>query len=152
GERHVEDLGQGLGQQRLAAAGRADQEDVRLVHVHLAAALVGEAEALVVVVDGDGEDLLGALLPDGVLVEALLDGPRGGDVGKGGTAAAAALVLLDDRLAQLDALTADVHVAGALDERADVAVVLAAERAGSVAVAAGVAGRPAPPPGARVFR
>ena len=30
GERHVEHAGQGLGQQRLAAAGRADQQDVRL--------------------------------------------------------------------------------------------------------------------------
>ena len=30
GERHVEDAGQRLGQQRLAAAGRADQQDVRL--------------------------------------------------------------------------------------------------------------------------
>ena len=30
GERHVDDAGQGLGQQGLAAAGRAEEEDVRL--------------------------------------------------------------------------------------------------------------------------
>ena len=32
-ERDVEDLGEGLGEQRLAGAGRADQEDVRLLEL-----------------------------------------------------------------------------------------------------------------------
>ena len=41
GEGHVEDLGQGAGQQRLAAAGRADEEDVALVDLDVAVALVG---------------------------------------------------------------------------------------------------------------
>ena len=55
GERHVEDLGQRPGQQRLAAAGRADQQDVALVDLDVAVALVAEAEALVVVVHGHGQ-------------------------------------------------------------------------------------------------
>ena len=42
--------------------------------------------------------------------------------------AAAALLLLEDRLAQVDALAADVNVARPFDERADVAVALATER------------------------
>ena len=36
GERHVQDPGEGLGQQRLAGAGRADQEDVRLLQLDVA--------------------------------------------------------------------------------------------------------------------
>ena len=143
GERHVEDLGERAGQERLAAAGRADQEDVALVDLDVAAAVVAEAEPLVVVVDGDGEDLLGPLLADDVLVELLLDRRAAtGMLDDGGFGAAAALLLLvDDRLAELDALAADVDVAGPFDERADVAVALAAEGAVGVAVAAGGAGR-----------
>src|SRR5262249_14999596 len=130
GEGDVEDLGEGAGQQGLAAAGRADQQDVALVDLDVAVALVAEAEALVVVVDGDGEDLLCPVLADDVLVELLLEGPRGGDVGEEGLGPAApALLLVDDGLAQLDALAADVDVAGPLDQRADLPVALAAERA-----------------------
>ena len=73
GERHVEDLGQRAGQQGLAAAGRADEQDVALVHLDLAVALVAQAQALVVVVDGDRQDLLGPVLADDVLVELFLD-------------------------------------------------------------------------------
>ena len=40
GERDVEDAGQRLGQQRLADAGRPDQQDVRLVELDLAVAAV----------------------------------------------------------------------------------------------------------------
>ena len=58
--------------------------------------------------------------------------------------AAAPLLLVDDRLAQLDALAADVDVARALDEGADVAVAFAAEGTVGVAVAAGIPGRPLP--------
>ena len=42
--------------------------------------------------------------------------------------AAAALFLVEDRLAEVDALAADVDVAGPFDQRADVAIALAAER------------------------
>jgi hypothetical protein len=41
--------------------------------------------------------------------------------------AAAAFFLIDDRLAKLDSLTADEDIAGALHERADVAIALAAK-------------------------
>src|SRR5262249_2621239 len=99
--------------------------------------------------------LLGALLADDVLVQLLLDGARRGDVreeGLGG--AAAALLLVDDRLAQLDALAADVHVAGSLDERADLPVTLAAEGTVGVAVPPGAPGGGLAPPASctRVFR
>ena len=41
---------------------------------------------------------------------------------------AAAPLLLEDRLAEVDALAADVNVAGPFDQRADVAIALATER------------------------
>src|SRR5262249_40035385 len=120
----------------------------------VAVGLVGKAEALVVVVDGHGQDLLGPVLADHVLVQFLLDGPRGGDVGEQGLGAAPApLLLVDDRLAQLDALAADVDVVGPLDQGADVAVALAAEGTIGVPVPPGVPGGLAPAsPCARVFR
>jgi len=78
--------------------------------------LVAQAEALVVVVDGHGQDLLGPVLADHVLVQFLLDAPGGGDVGKEGLGIVPApLLLVNDRLAQLDALAADVDIARPLD-------------------------------------
>ena len=70
-----EQLGERLREQRLAGAGRADQQDVRLgqLDVVAAARLLLDLDALVVVVDRDGELLLGPLLADDVLVEELLD-------------------------------------------------------------------------------
>src|SRR5205085_2520652 len=88
-------------------------------------------------------DLLGLVLADHVLVQLVLDRARRRDVREIRLGdAAAALLLVDDRLAQFDALAADVDVAGALDERPDVAVALAAEGTVCVAVATGAAGRP----------
>ena len=52
GERHVEDAGERLREQRLAGAGRADQQDVRLRELDVVV-LGGVVEPLVVVVDGD---------------------------------------------------------------------------------------------------
>ena len=71
-ERHVEHARQGLGEQRLAGAGRADEQHVRLLELDLVD-LVAGVDPLVVVVDGDREDLLGPLLADDVLVERVLD-------------------------------------------------------------------------------
>ena len=70
-----EELGEGLREQRLAGAGRADEQDVALgqLDVVAAARLLLDLDALVVVVDGDRQLLLGALLADDVLIEELLD-------------------------------------------------------------------------------
>src|SRR5262249_46633746 len=100
-----------------------------------------QAEPFVVVMYGHGQDFLGPLLADHVLIEFVFDGARRRNVGDQTLVhAAAALLLVDDGLAQLDALAADIHVAGPLDERADVAVALAAKGAEGVAIAAGIAG------------
>ena len=71
-EGNVEDLREGLSQQRLSAAGRADQQDVRLLQLDVVDLHPG-VDPLVVVVDRDRENLLGALLPNHVLIEKLDD-------------------------------------------------------------------------------
>ena len=76
GEGHVERLGQRLRQQRLAAAGRADEQDVRLGQFHLTR-LGAMVEALVMIVDRDRQDALGALLADHIIVEHIADLLRG---------------------------------------------------------------------------
>ena len=74
-EGHGEQLGERLREQRLAGAGRADQQDVRLgqLDVVAAARLLLDLDPLVVVVDGDRELLLRSLLADDVFVQELLD-------------------------------------------------------------------------------
>ena len=148
-ERHVEDAGERAGQQRLPAPGRAEQQDVRLVDLDVRP-LVAEHQPLVVAVDRDGEHPLGVLLPDHVLVEVGHDLPGGRDRGEELLAGAPPpLLLIEDRLAQLDAFAADVDVAGPLDERPHVAVALAAERAEGVLL--GRAAGAAPPEIVDVF-
>ena len=72
GEGHVEDAGERLGEQRLAGAGGADQQDVRLRQFDVVV-LGGVVQALVMVVNGDREHLLGVLLADDIVVENLAD-------------------------------------------------------------------------------
>ena len=72
GERHVEHLGDGAGQQGLACARLAYEDDVRLLDLHL----VGFhflADAFVVVVNGHGQGAFGFLLTDDALVQFLLE-------------------------------------------------------------------------------
>jgi hypothetical protein len=61
-EGHVDDARQRLREQRLAAAGRADQQDVRLRQLDVVV-LGGVVQALVVVVHGDREHALGVVWP-----------------------------------------------------------------------------------------
>ncbi len=81
---HVEDPGQRAGQQGLAGPGRAGQQDVALLDLDVVELgrerrrvlrpLAGvEQDALVMIVDGDRQDLLGVLLADDEIVEDLLD-------------------------------------------------------------------------------
>ncbi len=106
-ERHVDDSGQGLRQQRLADPGGADQQDVGLGQLDVVV-LLGVAEALVVIVDSNRQDLLGVVLPDHVIVEHFADfarrrhavlGLHEGDL----------VLFANDIHAQFDALIADEH-------------------------------------------
>ena len=68
GERDVEHPSQRLGHESLAASGWTDQQDVRLGQLHLVGATTPGLYPLVVVVDGDSQDLLGLLLANDVVV------------------------------------------------------------------------------------
>ena len=68
-KRHIEHAGEGLGHQGLAAACRADQQDVGLRQLDLAIEAVPQLNALVVVVDRNGQDPLRLILSDDVVVQ-----------------------------------------------------------------------------------
>ncbi len=133
-ERDVEHPGQGLGEVGLAAAGRADHEDVGLGDLdRLLLGVLGRGraeprlDALVVVVDRDREGLLGPLLADHVGVEELEDLAGLGQLLEADLTALAEL-FLDDLVAEVDALVTDVD-AGTGDELLDLLLALPAERA-----------------------
>ncbi len=126
GERNVEHACQRLGQEGLAATRRAQEQDVRLRKLDILTMGRSELNTLVVVVHGDREDLLGMVLADDVVVEKLVDGTRLGELLEMELGALRKL-LLDDLVAQLDALVADVDP-GAGDELLDLLLGLPAER------------------------
>ena len=132
GEGHVEHLGQGVRQQRLAGAGGADEQDVGLGQLHFVVAHAVHLDALVVVVDGDGELLLGLVLADDVVVEKAFDFLRLGQVAGGGGGSGFAAVVFEDGVADGHALVADVGagvVAGRGDQLGHGVLRLVAERA-----------------------
>src|SRR5205823_12557831 len=107
------------------ASGRTEDQDVRLLQLDLVV-LLADLVPLVVVVHGDRENLLRGLLCDDVVVEELVDLARlrqflefqFGGLGE---------LFLDDLVAEVDALVADVH-AGAGDELLHLLLRLPAER------------------------
>src|SRR6266571_441125 len=122
-----EESGQGLGEQRLARPRRPDQEDVGLGELDLVLApLLRDLDALVVVVNGDGQLLLGGVLADDVLVEELLDLVGNGE-GRLVGAALDPAVVRDDVVADIHALVADED-GGAGNELPDVVLIFIAER------------------------
>ena len=126
GERHVEDARQRLREQRLARAGRADQQDVRFRQLDVAV-LGGVVEALVVIVHRDREHALGLRLADHIIVENLADLARRRDAVLALDERGLAL-LADDVHAEFDAFIADEHRRTG-DELAHLVLALAAERA-----------------------
>ena len=153
GKRDVEDARQRLGQQRLAAAGRADQKDVALVDFDVVDQRRGNSlggrrrfggrQALVMIMDRDGQRLFGVLLADHVLIQKFLDLPRAGNAAEERLAAGQlALFLADDVVSQINAVGTDVNVAGTFHHRAHVARGLAAEATGGDAPAAETAAAP----------
>ena len=144
-ERDVQDLGEGLGEQRLAASGRAEQQDVRLLQLDVVLIGLHHLDALVVVVDGHRQAAFGLLLTDHVLVQDVVDLPRLGEIldveaGRSGE------LLIDDLVAEVDALVADIH-AGSSDQLLDLPLGLAAEAAKQLFVGIGRTCHVMPSPG-----
>ena len=133
GERHVQDPGQGLGEQGLARAGGADQQDVGLGQFDVVV-LRRVGQALVMVVDRHREHLLGVLLADHVIVQNAADFLRGRNP-VAGLHERRFRLLADDVHAQLDAFIADEN-RRASDQLANLMLALAAE--GAVQRALGV--------------
>src|SRR5215469_8081095 len=107
GERHIEHAGKRLGQQGFAGARGADQKDVGLAELDFAGLLV-EENALVVVVNGDSEFFLGAILADNVAVQELLNLGRAGKAARR-SGSLFPLFVFEDGLANANALVADVR-------------------------------------------
>ena len=78
GKRHFQNAGQGLGKQRLAAAGRTDHQNIALLQLHIIAA--AEIDALVVVINRHRQGDLGAFLANHILIQDFLDFLRRGQL------------------------------------------------------------------------
>src|SRR5215831_3681046 len=126
GEGHIEDARERLRQQRLARAGRADQQDVRLRELDVVV-LGLVVETLVVIMDRDREHLLGVILADDIVVENFAYLFRGRNA-VARLRQRGFILLADNVHAQLDALVADEY-GRAGDELAHLVLALAAERA-----------------------
>ncbi len=126
GEGDLEGARQRAREQRLAGSGRADQEDVRLLQLDVLDR-AARIDPLVVVVDRDAHRLLGALLPDDVVVEDLLDLGRLGKRALGRSRATIRLPF-QDVVAELHALAADVD-RGTGDQTRNLVLAAAAEAA-----------------------
>src|SRR5262249_28537345 len=126
GEGNIEDARERLRQQRLAGAGRTDQQDVRFCELDIVV-LGLMIEPLVVIVDPDREHLLGVILTDHVIVEDLAN-----LLGSWNAIARlhqrGFILLADDVHAQFDTLVADEYSRTG-DELAHLVLALAAERA-----------------------
>src|SRR5690606_6739079 len=114
-----------------------DEEDIGLVQFDRVVVALGVEQPLVVVVDGHGQRPLGEALADDVLVQVFDNGAGRGDLGQDrGDGPDAPPLLLEDVLAEVNAVGADIDLVGPLDHGADVAAGLAAERAGGHAATA----------------
>jgi hypothetical protein len=105
-ERHVEDARERLCEERLAAACRPEQEDVRLLKLDLAV-VRPHLDALVVVVDRDRQRALRLFLRDDVVVQDGVDVLRPREVVEVELSRSREL-LVDDLVAEIDALVTDV--------------------------------------------
>ena len=126
-ERHVEDPRKRLSEERLAAPGRPEEEDVRLLELDIGGVLESHPHALVVVVDRHGERALRLFLRDDVVVQDGVDVERLREVVEVELRRRGEL-LVDDLVAEIDALVADVD-AGTSDQFLDLSLRLPAEAA-----------------------
>ena len=109
GKGHVEDLGQGLGQEGFAAAGGTHQEDIGLLQFHILIG-IGGADAFIVVVHRHAQGALGRLLPHHVLIQHGLHFRGLGELLGVVVLRRHDHVIGDDLLAQQNALIANVNI------------------------------------------
>src|SRR5205823_4922812 len=120
------------GEERLPAPGRAEQQDVRLLQLDVAV-VRRHLYPLVVVVDGDGERAFRLLLSDHVVVQDRVDLLGAREVVEVELRGSGEL-LVDDLVAEIDALVADVDARPG-DQLLDLPLALSAEAAEQLLVA-----------------
>src|SRR5690606_1277277 len=126
GKGHIQDPSQGLGKQRFAAAGGPDQQDIRLGQFDVVV-LLPVRQALVVIVNRDGEDPLGVRLADDVVIQHVADVARRRH-SVAGFHQAGLMLLTDNIHAEFDTFIADKN-RRPRDELAYLVLTLPAERA-----------------------
>ena len=117
GKGHVQKARHRLREERLSRAGRADQQQVRLFHLHvvLGGMRLLVAQALVMVVNGHRERRLGGILANHELVQVRLDFRRErerllhGKFGIGLFLHSTGTVFLDDAVTHGHAVAANLH-------------------------------------------
>ena len=129
GKRDLQNARQRLGKERLARAGGTQHEDIALLQLDVVPA--AKVDALIVVVYGHGQGDLRRLLPDDILIQHVVDlARRGQRVRRLGIVLDVRIVsVVQDLHAEIHALIADAHAAGALDHAVHFPLLLAAERA-----------------------
>jgi hypothetical protein len=119
-----------LGQQRLAGARRAQQENVTLLQLDISGYHLA-VDAFVMVMDRNGKNFLCSFLTDNVLIENAFDLGRFGHVRRRGQI----LIVIDFFgnyiIAQIDAFIADVD-GWASDKLPDLILALSAKRADEI--------------------
>ena len=110
-KRHIERACQGLGQQGLARTRGSDQQDIAFCQFDIVFfGGVFMAQALVMVVNRDGQRSLGRLLANDVTVQGRFDLSRGGQIAAGifGEIVSRQLIA-NDFIAQVNAFVTDKH-------------------------------------------
>src|SRR5271156_1716083 len=130
-ERHLQKAREGLRQQRLADAGRANQQDVGFLQLDVAGHHL-RVDSFVMIVDRDRENFLGAFLSDHVLVEDPLDFGGLGHRGALAEGFFAVSLLGDYVVTKVDAFVANIN-RWAGDKLSNFVLALTAKRANQVA-------------------
>src|SRR5579871_3477831 len=129
-ERHVQYLGERLRQQRFAAAGGTDEQDVAFAQLHIVDLHSG-VDALVVVIDRNGQRLLGLFLADDIAVQLLVYLLRGGHLADRGSRLRweVGVLFFDDLATEVYALVADIHAPWPGNQALHLILALATKRA-----------------------
>src|SRR5690606_1103547 len=127
-ERNIKHARQGLREQRLARASRPDEQDVALAQFDVVILDIAVTNALVVVIDCDGQSALGLVLTNDISVKEFLDFRRRRQFIADGVPSGFLGFFQNDVIAKVDALIADEHRRPG-DKLAYFVLILSAERA-----------------------
>ena len=108
GERHIQEASQGFSEQSLAAASRANQQDVTLAEFNILPTLA-VTQTFVMVIDSDSQNFFRALLTDDIVVEDIFDFVRYRQMILLGAAAIFLHLFTDDIVAKINTFIANKY-------------------------------------------